>query len=150
MKFSVDASSVLIDQVSLKYFAQKTSFVANLDRDIAARIGGTVVDNDEHVAGFVKTLSWVGIETISELESALNMHSKEIVDWAADYLRVGEPGGKTLSSGICLFYLCYCMVAERGSVEEMEAYLRDNNIHGRGTLVGLAKKLIKKYGELKS
>ena len=67
--------------------------------------------------------SWVG--TIAQLESALEQHAGEMVNFAREYERRIRSRSDVYYAGYCFFYLGIILVLRVGDVAKVETYLRD-------------------------
>ena len=120
-----EPQSVTIDLASLRAFVEGSDLVARLDKAIAEATGKqynarpVIRDNDVERLQY----SWVG--TIAQLESALEQHAGEMVNFAREYERRIRSRSDVYYAGYCFFYLGIILVLRVGDVAKVETYLRD-------------------------
>lgn len=124
-------ASVLIDQASLAAFIKNSILVHNVDTDISTitkiKLLGNVGDLAELPEMFVNNLRYVGLETISDIDSMLREFGDVIVRFAGNWLVGSKDDSAYMPNGICLFYLCYILIARSGP-DKVINYLNTFNI----------------------
>lgn len=139
-----DASgSVLLDQASLFAFISSSPRVSGLDMRIAAETNNAVREGDIAPVATLDNLKYVGVNTIADIEAALDEHGEAVVYFAKEIL--AESSLNLLSSGICMFYLCYVMVARNYSEAEVANYLETMSIGDGDDRDLFAKELVSTY-----
>ncbi|MGA2624624.1 MAG: hypothetical protein ABSF91_12270 [Bacteroidota bacterium] len=112
---------VTIDRDSLLSYTKNSSLVKELDRKLADENGRTLTPASAgHVEDLGEWLIALGIETINELEESLQKHRDLLLAFAEKW--IGEKGGE-FSGGICFFYLCYVLLAEKYDEKDITEYL---------------------------
>lgn len=118
-------ASVLIDQASLLAFIKNSSLVHELDQHIATITKVNLMNEPEMN---INNLKYVGLETIADIESALRDFGDVAVILAGMWLKGDKNSNSYIRAGICLFYLCYILVARNGSATQVMDYLKAFNI----------------------
>ncbi len=120
-------SSVGLDDVSLNAFITNDPTLIQLDKQIVEYLGAAL--RDEYNFQFLAdVLRYAGIQTIEQLQTALETRKEFILKQYKSRVAVGEY--ETVSPGIGIFHLFEVLLAERGDVKEMEEAFRKFNIGG--------------------
>ncbi len=137
-------TSVLINQASLSAFIKNSSLVHRIDRGIASMKAGQIIkDTDaEMLSNTIAELHYVGFETIADIDSSLQKLEEIIYGFAKAWV-TGKLG--RVSTGICLFYLCYVMVGHKNSVEQAYTYLNELRIGLPGEQRSNAERIVSIY-----
>lgn len=134
---------VLIDKASLWAFVKNNPFVREIDGKIASVPKSRIVENEEYVIADIDKLHYVGLETIADIDSSLREFAEIIGSFAKLWLARSKYA--ELSAGICLFYLCYVLVARKNSLEEAYNYLKESGIGDPGEQRSIAQKILSTY-----
>ena len=140
-------ASVLIDKASMHSFVKSSSIIHEIDGKIATAAKSRLVPVD---VGFinrrVNQLLHLGFETIAEVDSSLRKFAEIIVRFVADWITPEK--FETISTGICLFYLCYVVLASRKSVDAAYDYLEGHSIGDPSERKSIAAKMISVYNRV--
>ena len=139
-------ASVMIDKASLWAFVKSNPLVHEIDRKIASVLKAQVVESEEYVTNRIDQLYYVGLETIAEIDSSLRQFREIIGRFAEPWLAGSKY--EELSAGICLFYLCYILVARKNSVEEVHDYLDTSGIGSVKERGSVAQKILSTYRQV--
>lgn len=144
--------AVAIDQDSVTALLRTNTDLQELDRYIARALGVGLVEGEFSSAGnLALELQLVGIETVAEVSRLLRekgSHLRAFVDsWAEEV----SPYADRIFPGVGLFYLCYVVLAERGSIEQVATYLEAANINitGPDTRESVARRVLEADAQAK-
>jgi putative GTP pyrophosphokinase len=118
-------SSVGLDDVSLKAFLASDPTSMHLDREIASYMGARLDDKYDGLL-LAEMVKYTGIQTIEELQTALETHKEFILKQYKTRVAKGEVS--TLSDGIGIFHLFEVLIAEKNDLAEMERAFEKFNI----------------------
>lgn len=133
--------SVAIDLTSLRAFVEGSKAVRELDEKIASMMNAKLTRakvNDSNVQQIV----YVGFKTIGDIEQGLSSKAEIILRFARLWI-AGEKYSD-IGKGISLFYLCYIILGQRSSPEEITNYFESFRIGEPGD-TGLAEDLLATY-----
>lgn len=123
---------VLIDKVSLYIYIKNSNLVNGLDIKIsnATKIQIVKDENNLHlfIDNLINKLEYVGLKNIDDINSSLYEFGDVIVDITAQVAGIWDDESRELPRGICLFNLCYVLVAQNESPEEVLEYLEKFDI----------------------
>ena len=119
-KIREDPGSVTIDKDSLVAYVNISNRVKQLDERIATNAGSRVTPSVHYIVNLINKLEFAGLKTIADVDDSL-VHSGRIVIHFAEIWIAQEY--EELHSGICLFYLCYVLVAKEG-LKKMEQFVQ--------------------------
>lgn len=139
------AQEIEIDAVSLSVFAKKNRLVSELDEEIAKASKSKLYYNKRiNASAEAERFRALGVTKLSEVELILLRHRTLIVKWAAEWLNPGED----ISSGLCLFYALYILLAERYNVEDIAYHLGEAKI-GPEEPTQIAVEVVETYRRLR-
>jgi putative GTP pyrophosphokinase len=139
-------ADVTLDKLSLAEFLTSNQTAARLDQELASLFGAELQLNLAVVENDLALVSFFGIRTVSELESALKQNATVIRGFAKDW--IGSSKETSLGRGICLLYLGYVLVGQSGSVEYALRFLAEGKIGGDPG--ENAKKILQVYTAMKT
>jgi len=126
--------NVLIDKASLTAYLQKSQIVKEILNEITKKLEIEIInENEKNIGLYIEVLNYVDILTIKELDEALK-HKKQFIIYLISLWFEREY--KQMSFGLCLFYLPYAIIVEKGSKEFALSYFKYNSIgfdHERDT-----------------
>lgn len=132
---------------TLHAFLNDNRIARYLDRKIAnftlsrqlTEASELAIEND------VGGLAVVGIPDLITLEQSLTEHKDIIAKWAEDWL-----GGETgpLGQGVCLTYLGYIILCERGDFDGLLKFMEASHISSVTGPISIAQEVLEKYQEL--
>lgn len=108
-------ADIAIDANSISAYVANNDTVTETDAFIA-KAGKSTLDaefDSEYAAARVSELSFIGITHLSELDSKLKAHAKDIRKFAELHW-AGRPLRESFPRGISIFYLSYALAAEKG------------------------------------
>lgn len=129
---------VTLNKASLAAFVSGNEQVKSLDAQIASFCDAEVRFYEEAHSRNLTRLSFVGINTISELEAALSKEYDLILEFAKKWLTGAKH--ERLVTGVSLIYLCYLIVSRTQDTAIIEDYLDK----GKLGLAEERKKLVEK------
>ena len=117
----------MIDKVSLQSYIKTSELVKKLDEQIAKAVSAKITPEKHKffLEDQVSELHRVGIKTIAELDDSLVKFSNFMVPFAENLL---DGACESLTSGICIFYLCYIILGCEGSFDKLVNYLEEFNL----------------------
>jgi putative GTP pyrophosphokinase len=115
---------VLIDQASLKSYINSSLLLQEVDLKIVTMAGVPVTSNEHFIGNLVDNLHFLGLQTISDVETLLFEHRNLVIEFARQV--IAENRMEVMTVGISLFYLCNVIVGSSGSLEKALAYLQAN------------------------
>lgn len=127
-----EPTEVLINKLSLTSFLKETFLVKDICQQISERTGLSHFEEYEWGLGVIlKELNFLGIKTISELESVLKKNRDVVTDWAVLWLtpEPDEPEDmpKYFGSDVPIFYLNYVLVSQSNSIQRILEFLNLSN-----------------------
>ena len=117
---------VTLDKLSLTEFFNSNRLVKSLDEQIATMCGSRLIDDAELIERDLIHLNFLGIKNISELEAALKSTEKFIPAFAKNWMG----SYPELSTGICLLYMSYVVIAQSGNKKFAVRFLETGNFGG--------------------
>lgn len=115
---------VEINGPSVLSFVGTDTIAIKMDNEIAAANGmGLEETNLGTVAILVNMLKYVDVKTIKELENKLSENQSLIVPFMKKWAVNGVKG--SITRGICIFYLCYILVAQKEDLSFSQAYYEE-------------------------
>jgi len=118
-KISTIPEELLIDKISLTEYFIKSEFAGKIDNAIAgisgAKLTGPSVDR------YLRPLTFLGLKTISELDTALKHNSENIVQFAKIWISTTKRD--MIWRGISLLYLGYILIAKTQDINRIDHYL---------------------------
>ena len=138
-------ASVLIDKASLLAFAKHSPLVHKIDHKITSAVKGQIVEREEFVSGIINHLHYVGLETIADVDSSLRKFG-EIIAGFGKHLLAG-PEHPSLSAGICLFYMCYVLIARKNSIKIVSDYLKEFGLGVPKRRRSIAERILSAYSQ---
>jgi putative GTP pyrophosphokinase len=119
---------VLIDKASISSFIQNNELCRAIDAEIG-QINNLKLHSDKILnEDYVDELKTVGIKNVLELDTQLVANKDKIVALANKVFKKHPSEAQTYPEGICIFYLCYVLIASQGSQDKVSNYLKVNNI----------------------
>ena len=137
-----DAANVRLDKPSLAAFLGASPIVKQLDSIIASCAHASVTSPaDLELDWDLENLSFIGINTVGDLESALREHENAISSFARFW--IGQAHLDHIAQGISLFYLTYVLLAKQGNPERISEWARTMNIGSPERREGLGQRILK-------
>ncbi len=133
--------SVTVDIASLRAFVEGSNVVSELDEKIA-RIMRAKLTKVKVRDSDLQQIAYVGFKTIGDIEQALAIRKDVVHRFAELWI---DNQYTDVARGISVFYLCYVVLAERGSLEDITNYLRSNSIGLSSEYEENAEKLLAAY-----
>ena len=135
---SREPNQVFIDAESIRALLREEKYLADLDRRVAqdAKAPFNDAPDPSELRGETQRLSnylqLAGLETIAEVIEATRTYEAELVELAKKVFALpdSEPDDDEgeITPGISLFYLAYFLIAMRGSLDEMDDFLKESGI----------------------
>lgn len=123
---------VLVDKVSLNIFIKNSPLVDDLDKKISIATKTQIVKEETYldlfISNLIDKLDYVDLKNIDDINSSLYEFGNVIVDIIAIIAGMNDGEFRELPQGICLFNLCYVLVARNESPEEVLEYLNKFDI----------------------
>lgn len=139
------AEDVLIELVSLNEYMQLNPKMQSFIDKIAA------IDNSEinyvSAENYVAQLKWLKLETIGDLQNALEKHGELALKLAEKTIKGFELD--ILVSNAALRFICRAILLEEGYSEQQAAEFICLSVNKKGRAERQAKRLFKMYNELK-
>jgi TIR domain len=111
-----------IDARSLRVFFETDELIVSISRDIAAKLGATVVTpQPSAIANHVNTLAILGVTSIEQLECDLERERKSLLRFAAKALKNSH--GRMLSGTVSLHYLERLLLARASDTKLAASFL---------------------------
>lgn len=118
-------SAVGIDPISLAAFINNSEIVRRLDHELAGFAHKNPTDvSKRDIEGYVRYLKYVNIETIEDLNGALETWFNSILHQGRNRLSPDVTG--SISKGISIFYLFSVLLAEKGVDAVVAGFLNFN------------------------
>ncbi len=124
-----EPDDILIDKVSLAQYIRSSSTVAEIDKAIVG-VGKCKLGKKYSIrSSDIKGLLLFDIETIADLDKALNDNRNEIIDFAKIWLiktavdKGDEEVESSLDRGISLFYLLYILAGKTQNLDTVMQYV---------------------------
>lgn len=122
-QITISPASVHIDRLSLQAYVENSPIVSEIAEQMC-KLRPNVELSYEDNEWFIENLHFVGIETISQLNNAL-MDNKEAIIKFTDCLLEKTASGFKFDKSIPLFYLCYVLVTNEGSFDQISKYVSE-------------------------
>lgn len=119
-----DPESVDLNVESLKVFANLNTIISKLDKRITEAVHSTLIRESELDTGDIPKLIFLGINNIKQLGEALEKREDKIVDFAVAFMSDHSHENAQAQKGISLTYLCYLLIAEKESNEQLSDFLK--------------------------
>ncbi len=127
-----EPTEVLIDKLSLSSFLQEQYLVKDILQQISDRTGTMVIDDyNWSLSTVLSELDYLGINTISELESLLVKNREIVTEWAILWLTPDPEDDKNhyFGSETAIHYLNYVLIAQSQLIQRVIEFL---NLSGKG------------------
>ena len=138
-------SSVLIDQASLKYLVENNKLVRELDSRIVSSMGAEAALHEGFLGRLVDKLNYFGLTTIADVDSSLSDVGDTTVAFAKAFMPKKH---QRLWSGVSLFYMCYVLSAQRGSVDAVRDYIHNTFADTSAEREATAEAVVATYGKI--
>jgi hypothetical protein len=136
-----------ISATALRAFLNDNRTARYLDRKIASFTLSRQLNeaSEPAIESDVAALAVVGVSDLNTLERSLTEHKDLIARWAEDWL-----GGETgpLGQGVCLTYLGYIILCERGDFDGLLKFIEASHISSVAGPNTIAQEVVEKYQEL--
>jgi ppGpp synthetase/RelA/SpoT-type nucleotidyltranferase len=144
-----EPQSVDLNKASLAAFMRRSALLVRLDKKICELVGASLTTNRHPamIENDLKKLDFIGINTIQDLETALQDHESLIISFARKWV-----GGKIYDEmpiGVSLLYLSYVMLGKCGDAVKAQAFLKSVGIGNIYQRKGVADKVISTYNSIK-
>lgn len=148
-KIEKSPGDVEINSASLKAFINTSRIVVELSKKIVHAVVSNIdeSENPDFIERHIAKLRYLDINTISELHKLLIDNSSIIVNFAKEWIIPKR--SPLLHKSISLFYLCYVIIAKKGSSKEVYEYLDWFKISGAESAMKNADRIISIYNKLK-
>lgn len=127
---SVRPQDLSIDKISLTAYYSYSPIVQELDEYIAKAQGTFVTERIPYIDADIQMISHFNISTIAELDKLLRDHKKDIEELGNEWIKTTTEGG--IRRGISVFYLCILLIGMTQDPVQMDRYLDQFPIIGRG------------------
>lgn len=134
-------SEVTLDKLSLTEFLRTNRTIEELDAKIASFFGAKLREPSDLIEHNLKCLNFLGINTISELETVLRKNSSTISDFARIW--IGNRKESSIQRGISLLYLWYVITAQSQKMENALAFINAATLGGNSQEI--ASKIFSTY-----
>lgn len=138
-----NATSVLIDQASLKSYVLKSNQIKELDLEISQIVKANLELNDGFFGYLTTVFTFLGIKTIAELDENVQEIGGELLNYPRMWL--GNSKGEKVNWGTSLFYLGYAIVGRSGSHDKVTEYLERFKIETHESRQDLAEHILYAY-----
>lgn len=142
---SDSAGDVLIDIVSINEYMQLNKKMQDFIADIAAIEGSEIADASAD--NYINQLKWLKIETIGQLQQALEKNRELALKLAEKTLKGSELD--ILVSNTALRFLCRAVLLNGGYTEEQAAEFISLSVRKKERAERQAKHLFKMYADIK-
>jgi putative GTP pyrophosphokinase len=117
---------VEVNRDSLTAFVEADEVPRRIDRAVAEITGDSrIFVADGYAGSFVAVLQRLGLTDIHLIKSSLEEHEDQILVFVREW---GYKGGERgTPKGICLFYLVYVLLGNRGVREDLERYVYEES-----------------------
>lgn len=143
-KIRQDPASVTIDKDSLFAYIMRNKRVHRLDKRIAAVAQARIVYGKAVIGQDVDEVYFAGLRTIADIDRSLDQFGETATRFASLWIKERYD---ELHAGICLFYLCYVLVARRGKAR-IEDYVKRFNIGDPDELTTLSENVLSTYNSV--
>ena len=143
---------VEIDKASLSVFIANSPVVARFDAAIASAHDVGITYFDQHslptvVERHVVRLRMLGVGTIQELEAKLCRYEREILAFAAEWMKLEEEESKNrpFLAGVSIFYLEYLLVVQTRDLVRVRRLLDISETYPEPTRDKMARELMRTH-----
>lgn len=137
-----------IDKISLLSFIGRSDLIKELDQAISTATGNKLEREEWFIESLVAKLKFIGINEFEKLMIQMGKRRKMVVRLADIHLKERSSSTR-ISNGVCIFYFCTVILAERGDVEEFRRYLKRFRLVSDGFSREFASNVIEKYNIIK-
>ena len=145
-----EPAKLLIDAETLKQLvSEKNNLVAAIDGEICEELNAELIEvNQSSLEQYLTRFNYLNFKTIDEILSSLQTNKNVIVQFSKAWTQSTDSKGKIIfNRGISLFYLAFVVIAQQGSIDEVNRFL--STITGnKFETQGLANRVLSTYNEI--
>lgn len=135
--------AVDLNLLSLTAFMEENKNIKILDESLALHNNLQLLSNQFEANNILTKLDFLKINTVKDLEIALEQYSKYILPFSKLWYKTRNQNGK-VSRGISIFYLCYIILGQMNDIKLAEEYITyqfGEGVKGAQEIIDIYKKI---------